>query len=71
LDKNDAVEIAILMYANEPCRICGRNMTPEDVKTAVFAGYSKNDEARTAHRECRNKLPPPEPGVPHPQWFYQ
>lgn len=47
-----ALAMALMMYANEPCRICGRQITAVDVKTAVFAGYSDVRPARAAHREC-------------------
>ena len=38
------------MYLGEPCRICGE--TIEDIDGVVFAGYSKDSMARSAHGEC-------------------
>ena len=48
------------------CRICGENLTIEDIKNgAVFAGYSSNNIGRTAHKECWNK------NVPFQDWKHQ
>lgn len=51
-DNEVALAVALMMYANEPCRICGRQITVMDVRTAVFAGYSDIRPARAAHRDC-------------------
>lgn len=45
-----------MMYANEECRVCGKELTAEDMKTAVFAGYSNKSRARGAHKECWDGL---------------
>lgn len=53
LEKQLTWRIAIGMYANEPCRICGDLLTMDDViDGAVFAGYSKNNTSRAAHKAC-------------------
>jgi len=44
--------LALAMYANEPCRICGRIITHADVGVAVFAGYSEDSASRAAHQRC-------------------
>lgn len=47
------VDIALSMYAHEPCRICGRELLMADIKNgAVFAGYNADDTSRSAHRRC-------------------
>lgn len=47
------LDIAKSMYTNEPCRICGKNILDKDIDNgAVFAGYSKNCESRSAHKSC-------------------
>ncbi len=62
---SEIVRMALAQYANEPCRICGENVTGEDVFTnAVFAGYSENDVARSAHKTCWEK------NIPQEQWVY-
>ncbi len=45
-------ETPLSMYANEPCRICGKLLSSEDVNDAVFAGYDRSDKSRSAHGEC-------------------
>lgn len=52
------------MYINEPCRICGKNLTMDDVMDAVFAGYSKDNRSRAAHRACWELNKPKE------QWVF-
>ena len=49
-ERDLAVKIALSMYANEPCRICGQTITNQDVKNAVYAGYG--DDGRSAHERC-------------------
>lgn len=44
--------IALEMYVNEPCRICGRLLTSSDIESAVFAGYSADSKSRAAHEIC-------------------
>ena len=47
------IDLALCMYADEPCRICGRILSMEDIKSgAVFAGYSKDNKSRAAHKHC-------------------
>jgi hypothetical protein len=73
MSKSAVVEIAVLMYANEPCRICGEILTRDDIVEdgAVFAGYSSGDEARSAHKSCWNKYPSHDGKTPRPEWRYQ
>ena len=52
IGKVTAFEWATLMYADEPCRICGRLITEDDLKEAVFAGYSEDNDGRCAHGRC-------------------
>lgn len=58
------VRLALAMYANEPCRICGELIRPEDLNDAVFAGYSKYNESRAAHGQCW------ESKTPISEWAY-
>jgi hypothetical protein len=52
-DIQRAIGMALLMYADEPCRICGKLLSLEDVKDgAVFAGYADDNLSRSAHRRC-------------------
>jgi hypothetical protein len=45
--------MALSMYAGEPCRICGHILTLEDVKAgAIWTGYSKDGKSRSAHKIC-------------------
>ncbi len=66
IDINTALDIVFGMYSNEPCRICGKNVTLEQIKSdAVFAGYSQDNKSRSAHKECWNK------NIPKSQWTSQ
>jgi hypothetical protein len=56
--KDKAARIALGMYANEPCRICGKPITTDDLTTAVFAGYSIDSRSRSAHKACWDKRLP-------------
>jgi hypothetical protein len=47
-----AIDMALAMYTNEPCRICGRNIEREDVGGLIFTGYSKDNTSRAAHGRC-------------------
>ncbi len=48
-NREHLLEVALSMYANEPCRICGELITLEDVHgNAVYAGYSLNNKARSS-----------------------
>lgn len=52
-----AAHIAIQMYADEPCRICGQLLTSADLKDAIFAGYSDDKTSRAVHGVCwRNMI---------------
>lgn len=54
-----ARDLAIAAYANEPCRICGRMLTVDDIQqNAVFAGYAKDAPSRSAHKTCWDAQPP-------------
>lgn len=57
MDKDDIFELALSMYANEPCRICGELITMQQLKShgVIFAGYSQNDKSRSAHKSCWDK----------------
>jgi len=49
--ERELVNLAMSMYAGEPCRICGKLLTMEDINDgAVFAGY--DNSSRSAHRLC-------------------
>ncbi len=62
ITRKDAVRIALAMY-EEPCRICGIELTMKDLKAgAVFAGYSKDSQARSAHKKCWDSQ------IPLDQW---
>ncbi len=52
-ENRDAMaKIALSTYGYEPCRICGKILTNEDLQTAVFAGHSQDNRSRAAHGEC-------------------
>lgn len=61
--KEDALRLALSMYENEPCRICGKNIV--DASVCVFAGYSKDNAARSAHQACWDK------NIPAREWAHQ
>ena len=47
------VNLALAFYVGEPCRICGKPITKEDIDNgAVFAGYNEDNSSRSAHKEC-------------------
>ena len=55
------IDLPVMMYANEPCRVCGEILTPEDIlDDAVFVGYSKGNKSRSAHKKCWEKNVPTE-----------
>lgn len=56
VNKTTALHIALAMCTNEPCRICGLNITPEDLGDLVFAGYSSCSKSRSAHSSCWQKF---------------
>ena len=55
ITKEQALNLALAMYVHEPCRICGEWFTRDTVHDAVWAGYSKNEKARAAHKSCWEK----------------
>jgi hypothetical protein len=55
VNKDKAALLALAMYANEPCRICGKLITVDDLASAVFAGYSIDSRSRSAHKACWDK----------------
>lgn len=66
------LNIALSMYTNEPCRICGELLTMEDMRNgAVFAGYSSDNAARAAHGECWRRYPGDSAGTPRTEWRHQ
>lgn len=66
------VTLAVSMYTNEPCRICGELLTMEDMRNgAVFAGYSNDNAARSAHGSCWRAYPSDAAGTPRPEWRHQ
>lgn len=45
--------VALMMYSGEPCRICERLLSADDIRDgAVFVGYSADNKSRAAHRTC-------------------
>ncbi len=52
VDKKFAVSMMINMYINEPCRICGKIITKDDLNELIFTGYSECSKARAAHGSC-------------------
>lgn len=51
-----ATYLALIQYANEPCRICGQMITENDVIPGgpglIFVGYSDDNTSRAAHGRC-------------------
>lgn len=58
VSKEDAARMALAMYADEPCRICGENIDYEDLDGLKFAGYSEGCVSRAAHADCWDNRPP-------------
>ena len=59
-EMNEAlVNLALSFYAGEPCRVCGFEITMDDLNDgpdgAVYAGYNKSNTSRTAHGRCWRK----------------
>ena len=53
MDDTRFIDIALRMYADELCRICGHILTDEDIKAgAIWTGYSKDGKSRSAHKDC-------------------
>jgi hypothetical protein len=57
-------DLALAVYAHEPCRVCGRLIGLGEVAAAVFAGYSACGTSRAAHGPCWRGRPP------KPEWAY-
>ena len=53
-DRELVATFAMMAYTNEPCRICGDLIQPEDLRDLVYAGYGRR--GRSAHGPCWNKL---------------
>lgn len=70
-NKDALTRLAVSMYAGEPCRICGELITMDDMYNgAVYAGYSADNAARTAHKDCWQRSP----GIddkPNKDWVHQ
>lgn len=65
ISRESAVNIALSMYAGEPCRVCGEEITMKDLNEgAVFADYSKCNRSRAAHKKCW------EQNKPMSEWVY-
>ena len=47
-----AFAVALMMYAGEPCRLCGGVITRDDLSEAVFVGYAEDGPGRAAHGRC-------------------
>lgn len=61
-NRGHILEVVLEMYCNEPCRICGINIQNTDFRHyggagVVYAGYSLNDTARSAHKICWENRP--------------
>lgn len=63
ISRKDAVKLILAQYEDEPCRICGETIT--DASKCVYAGYSKDNKARSAHKTCWDK------NLPESQWVHQ
>lgn len=52
--RSAVADMALRMYANEPCRICRRMITVEEINGIVFTGYTEVDGkvSRSSHRDC-------------------
>ena len=64
-------QIALSMYANEPCRVCGKLLTMDDLRNgAVYATYSADSTSRAAHKDCWERSPIVDGVVPK-DWVHQ
>jgi len=63
-DRQYLIDLAMSFYVDEPCRICGKLIQPDDLHGLIFAGYSKDNKARSAYGECWRKE------VPKSEWTY-
>ena len=64
--RNHLDNMAMAMYVNEPCRICGELIKPDDLSELIFAGYSAIGYSRAAHGKCW-KLEKPKSEWVYPQ----
>lgn len=62
MSKENAKREILSTYEGEPCRICGEKIT--DATYAVYAGYSADCKARSAHIVCWYK------NIPKSEWAY-
>ena len=62
--RKSLVNLAMAMYIDEPCRICGSLITSDDLHNLVWAGYSKGYKSRSAHRLCWKKY------IDKSNWFH-
>lgn len=51
-------DLVMSFYTNEPCRICGKVINKDDLDGLVYAGYSDDNKARAAHKNCWDNKPP-------------
>ena len=65
------LNLALSAYADEPCRLCGKRLTMDDLRNgAVFAGYSSDNTARAAHKACWLRSPSVDK-KPNADWVHQ
>ena len=51
------VNLALSFYAGEPCRLCQREITMDDLQGAArYVGYSEKYEGRSVHDECWSRF---------------
>lgn len=58
------VNLAMAMYVDEPCRICGKMINPGDLRKLKWAGYSACNTSRSAHNQCWQE------DKPKSEWAY-
>lgn len=70
-NKAHLLDAALSTYTGEPCRICGKVISMDDMRDgAVFAGYSADNAARAVHAQCWQKSPSPD-GTPNSDWVHR
>jgi hypothetical protein len=57
MNRDAAMMLALAMYADEPCRLCGKTITAADLDSAVWVGYDDVKPGRCGHRACWAALP--------------
>ena len=65
------VNLALSFYADEPCRICGKTIIWDEIKDAVWAGYSADNMARSAHGACFERCPWHGEGPVPDEWVHK